>query len=440
MAANSVTGQVAAGTIDGFLRDDTGDGTLGLPDYSLKPYTYSQMLGEETSSPQWFVDQYRNARFAGFKGSPDGYGALRDTGGVRGSASISVIPQSTGTITASPDGSRAPDYTWAPRDFAFSVRHPGTIWVQSSAARTYVAFTQANNTIGIRQTIPGAGNAVGPWDAEKADSAAITLPTAIKPWDGNPHSYTLSTFGQNVFCLIDNCIGFPFRTPRAYKRNVNGTTNTAVFSDMSASGSFMGADFRGTDTALYQWDALQPASGEFFLHDMGATAVQAAPSTTYTPTTTPSGETWSLSGTVTASKDGVLLAANATASFNVDWQYGVLCTRWGTATAEGGLVWRKVDANNYYQVTSTGIWSCISGTLSKFHTFTTPLVSGDHVAVRNWAGQIRVYVNGVSQAFYLVTTLANGKGVGFRSPAAGTSQWRYIHYQPLVTDPVMPTS
>jgi hypothetical protein len=343
------------------------------------------MLGEETSSPQWFVDQYRNARFAGFKGSPDGYGALRDTGGVRGSASISVIPQSTGTITASPDGSRAPDYTWAPRDFAFSVRHPGTIWVQSSAARTYVAFTQANNTIGIRQTIPGAGNAVGPWDAEKADSAAITLPTAIKPWDGNPHSYTLSTFGQNVFCLIDNCIGFPFRTPRAYKRNVNGTTNTAVFSDMSASGSFMGADFRGTDTALYQWDALQPASGEFFLHDMGATAVQAAPSTTYTPTTTPSGETWSLSGTVTASKDGVLLAANATASFNVDWQYGVLCTRWGTATAEGGLVWRKVDANNYYQVTSTGIWSCISGTLSKFHTFTTPLVSGDHVAVRNWA-------------------------------------------------------
>ncbi|QDN94869.1 hypothetical protein FNV58_00650 (plasmid) [Streptomyces sp. RLB1-9] len=440
MAANSVTGQVAAGTIDGFLRDDQGDGTLGLPDYSLVPYTYSQMLGNETATPQWFIDQYRFARFAGFKGSPDGYGVLRDTGGVRGAASISVIPQSTGTITASPDGTRDPDYTWGPRDFAFSVRHPGTIWQSTSAARTYVALTQGNNTIGVRQTIPGAGNAVGPWDAEKADSAAITLPTAIKPWDGNPHSYTLSTFGQNVFCLIDNCIGFPFRAPRAYKRNANGTTNTAVFSDMSASGSFMGADYRGTDTALYQWDALQAASGEFFLYDMGATAVQAAPATTYTPTTTPSGETWSLSGTVTASKDGILLAANATASFNVDWQYGVLTTRWGTATAEGGLVWRKVDANNYYQMTSTGLYSCIGGTLTKFFTFTTPIAAGDHVAVRNWPGQIRVYVNGVSQTFLLVTTLANGKGVGFRSPSTGTSQWRYIHFQPLVSDPTMPTS
>ena len=91
-------------------------------------------------------------------------------------------------------------------------------------------------------------------------------------------------------------------------------------------------------------------------------------------------------------------------------------------------------------MTSTGIWSCIGGTLAKFHTFTTPLVAGDHVAVRNWADKIRVYVNGVSQAFYLVTTLASGKGVGFRSPATGTSQWRYIHYQPMVSDPIMPTA
>jgi hypothetical protein len=440
MAANSVTGQVSAGIIDGYLRDNKGDGTLGLPDYSLTPYTYAQMLGEQVSSPQWFIDQFRFARFAGFKGSPDGYGALRDTGGARGAASISVIPQSTGTITASPDGSRAPEYTWGPRDFAFAVRHPGTLWTSASAARTYVALTQGANSIGIRQTIPGAGNAAGPWDAEKADSIAVTLPTAINPWDGNPHSYTLSTFGQNVFCLIDNVFGVPFRSPRAYKRSADGTPVTSTFADMPSTGSYMGVDFRGTDTALYQWDALQPASGDFFLYDMGATIVQPAPTTTYTPTTTPSGETWSLSGTVTGSKDGVLLAANATASFNVDWQYGVLCTRWGTATAEGGLVWRKVDAANYYQVTSTGIYSCVGGSLGKFHTFTTPLVAGDHVAVRNWADKIRVYVNGVSQAYYLATSHATGKGVGFRSPSTGTSQWRYLHFQPLVSDPVMPTS
>lgn len=439
MATNSVTGQVSAGTIDGYFRDDAGDGTLGLPDYSLTPYTYRPLLGVKDGSPQWYIDQYRFARFAGLKGSPDGLAALRDTGAARGAASISVIPQTSGVVMASPDGSRDPDYTWGPQDFAIAVRHSGaTGWFTTSNPRTYVSLTQGNNSIGIRQTVPAS--ALGPWDAELADSAAIALPSAINVWDGNPHSFAVSTFGQNVFCLIDGAFGVPFRSPRAYTRNADGSTNTASYSDMSATGSYMGVDFRGPDSALYQWDALQAASGDLFLHDMGPTAVQAAPSTTYTPSTTPSGETWSLSGTVTGSKDGVLLAANATASFNVDWQYGVLCTRWGTATAEGGLVWRKVDANNYYQVTSTGIYSCIGGTLTKFHTFTTPLASGTHVAVRNWPGQIRVYVNGVSQAFYSVSSHATGKGIGFRSPSTGTSQWRYIHFQPLVSDPILPTS
>jgi hypothetical protein len=438
MATNSVPGQVPAGIIDGYLRDDEGDGTLGLPDYSLTPYTYSPMLGKVASAPQWFIDQYRNARFTALKGSPDGFGALRDTRGVRGSAAISVVPQTSGLISASPDGSRAPDYTWGPQDFALAVRHPGTAWTSSSPARTYVVLTRSGNTIGIRQTVPAS--ALGPWDAEKADSAAITIPSAINLWDGNPHSFTLATFGQNVFCLVDQIWGVPFRSPRAYKRSADGNPVVSTFSDMSASGSFMGVDFRGPDSGLFQWDALQPGSGDFFLHDMGATIVQTPPATTYTPTTTPSGETWTNTGTVTASKDGILLAASATAAFTLDWPYGVLCTRWGTATAEGGLVLRKVDANNYYIVTSTGLTRYNSGVATRIHTFTTPLVAGDHVAVRNWADQVRVWVNGVSQAFYQAPFHATGKGVGYLSPAAGTSQFRYIAFQPLVTDPVMPTS
>jgi hypothetical protein len=441
MASSSVPGQVAAGPIDGFKRDDPADGTLGLPDYSLRPYVYSPMLGDENSSPQWFIDQYRSAWFAGFKGSPDGFGALRDTGGNRGSASFSVTAQSDGVLSVSPDGTRAPDYTWAPRDFAFAVRHPGTTnWTTSSSARTYVALTQANNSVGIRQTISGAGNAQGSWDAEKADSLQVAIPSAINVWDGNPHSFQVSVYGQNVFCLIDWIWGVPFRAPRAYKRSADGTPIVSTFSDMVSAGTYMGADFRGDGTGLTQWDALQPASGDFFYYDMGATIVQTPPSTTNGLTTTSSGEAWSVSGTATASKDGVLLAANASASFNVDWQYGALSTRWGPATAEGGLVWRKVDNNNYYQVTSTGIYSCIGGTLNKFHTFTTPIASGDHVVVHNWPGKIRVWVNGSSQAYYTATTLANGKGVGFRSPSTGTSQWRYIHFQPWVSDLVFPTS
>jgi hypothetical protein len=438
MATNSVPGQVAAGLIDGYLRDDADDGTLGLPDYSPVPYTYSQMLGDVSSSPQWFVTQYKSTSFAGFKGSPDGYGALRDTGGVRGAASITVVPQATGTLTSSPDGSRAPDYTWGPRDFAFAVRHPGTLWTSASVARTYVALTQGTNTVGIRQTVPSS--ALGPWDAEKADSAAVALPSAINVWDGNPHVFTLGTFGQNVFCLVDGAFCVPFRSPRAYKRNADGSTNTGVFSDMSSTGSFVGVDWRGSDTNLYEWVAHQQPSGDFFLHDMGPTTVQAAPSTTYTPTTTASGETWSLSGTVTGSKDGILLAANATASFNVPWPYGILCTRWGTATAEGGLVFRKQDANNFYQITSTGIYSCIGGTLTKFFTFTTALTSGSHVAAKVSPTNLRVFNNGVLIANVTISSFQTATGIGFRSPSTGTSQWRYITYLPLVSDIVLPTS
>ncbi|MEU9405627.1 hypothetical protein AB0E08_07970 [Streptomyces sp. NPDC048281] len=438
--ANSVPGQVPAGLIDGYLRDDAGDGTLGLPDYSPLPYAYSQMLGPEVSSPQWYVSQFKSTAFAGFKGSPDGYGALRDTGNLRGAASMYVIPQTTGTLTASPDGTRAPDYTWGPRDFAFVVRHPGTIWVASSGQRTYVALTQGTNTVGIRQTVPGPGNALGPWDAEKADSAAVAIPAAINVWDGNPHVFSLATFGQNVFCLVDGSFCVPFRAPRAYKRNADGSTNTAVYSDMSTTGTFVGVDWRGSDTNLYEWDAHMQPSGDVFLHDMGPTSVQAAPSTTYTPTTTPSGETWSLSGTVTGSKDGILLAANATASFSVAWPYGILCTRWGTATAEGGLVFRKQDANNYYQVTSTGIYSCIGGTLTKFYTFGTALTSGSHVAVKISPATLRVFNNGVQIANVAISSFQSATGVGFRSPSTGTSQWRYITYLPLVSDITLPTS
>jgi hypothetical protein len=436
----SVPGQVAAGPIDGYLRDDAGDGTLGLPDYSLVPYTYAPMLGPVDSTPQWSIDQYRQARFAAFKGNPDGFGAFRNVGSASvGAVSLTVLPQASGTITASPDGSRDPDYTWGPRDFAIAVRHPGAeVWTASSR-RAYLAFTQATNSVGMRLTTPSA---LGPWDAEKADSAALALSSPLPNlWDGNTHTFHVSTFGANVFCLVDGIVGLPFRTPRAYRRKPDGSTDTTVSGSfpLVGSGSYMGFDARGTETYLCRWDALQAASGDFFLYDMGPTVVQPPSTDTYTPAFLASGEAWALTGTVTASKDGVLLAANATASFNVTQPYGVLCTRWGTATAEGGLVFRRVDANNYYQVTSTGIYHCINGTLTKFHTFTTPLANGSHVAVRNWANQIRVYVNGVSQAFYVANYHGTGTGFGFRSPAAGTSQWRYIAFQPLVSDPVFPT-
>jgi hypothetical protein len=438
MAANSVPGQVAAGIIDGYLRDDAGDGTLGLPDYSPVPYKYSQLLGDATSSPQWYLSQFRSTGFAGFKGSPDGYGALRDTGNVRGAASIMVTPQTTGTITASPDGTRDPDYTWGPRDFAFTVRHPGTLWTPSGTPLAFVALTQSNNTLGMRLTIPAS--AQGPWDAEKADSAAITIPSAITVWDGNPHTFSLGTFGQNVFCIVDGRWCVPFRSPRAYKRNADGSTNTSVWADMPSTGTYVGADWRGSDTNLYEWDAHMQPSGDLFLYDRGATTVVTPPSTVYTPTTTGSGETWSLSGTVTASKNGILVSANATATFTVAWPYGLLCTRWGTAQAEGGLVLRMQDANNYYQVTSTGVYYCQAGTLTKFFSFSTPIAANSDVVVKNGPTFVLVYVNGALVANLTVSRFTTAAGIGFRSPSTGSSTWGYITWLPLVSDIVLPTS
>lgn len=268
----SVPGQVSAGPIDGYLRDDAGDGTLGLPDCSLVPYNYAPLLGVADSVPSWSVDQFRQTAFAAFKGSPDGFGALRFTGGARGSAAISVIPAASGVKAASPDGSRGPDFTWGPRDFAFAVRHSGAAsWSSASAPCTYVTLTQATNTIGIRQTVPAS--ALGPWDAELADSAAISLSGLVDLWDGNPHTFYIATYGQSVFCLIDGAIGFPFRAPRAYKRNANGSTDTATSSTMSTTGNYVGYDCRGAENSLWSWASLQPGSGDFFFHDMGATTV-----------------------------------------------------------------------------------------------------------------------------------------------------------------------
>lgn len=436
MAQLSVPGQVVAGPIDGYLRDDAGDGTLGLPDYSLTPYAYAPLLGPVDSAPQWVIDRYRSTQTAGFKGDPDGFGALRSVGGALGAASFTVVPQSSGTIAVSPDGSRDPNYTWGPRDFAIAVRHPGTATWSASSIRSYIAFTQAGNSIGMRLT---NSTSQGPWDAEKADSAAISLNGLVNLWDGNPHTFHVSTFGANAFCLIDGTLGIPFRQPRAYRRKPDGSTDTTISGALPSSGSYMGFDARGNSTYLTRWDALQLPSADLFSYDMGATSVQTPPAGTSTPAFLISGEPWALTGTVTSSKDGILLAANATASFTVPQPYGVLTTRWGPATAEGGLVFRRVDANNFYQVTSTGIYHCIGGALTKFHTFATPLTSGTHVAVRNWPGQIRVWVNGVSQAFYFATFHGTGNGFGFRSPSTGTSQWRYVHFQPLVSDPVFPT-
>ncbi|MGA5598432.1 hypothetical protein ACPCSE_29780 [Streptomyces cellulosae] len=433
--ANSVPGQVSAGIIDGLFRDNPGDGTLGLPDYSRVPYTYAPLLGPTASSPQWVVTRRSNGAFGGLKGNPDGYGALRSTGGPRGAAQIEVLPQTTGSGQQALDASRHPDFTWGPQDFAFAVRHPGAASWTAASTRAYVVFTRATNSVGMRLTTSAAQ---GPWDAELADSAAVSLDGLINVWNGSAHTFTVGCFGQNVFVTIDDTITVPFRAPRAYKRNADGSTDLAVFSNLPSSGDYVGFDTRGAEAYLYGWTALQPPSGDFFYYDMGPLTVQTPPAGTYTPTTTATGETWIKSGTVTASKDGLLISTSGSATFNVDWPYGVVSTVW--ADTSGGFLFRWVDADNFYQVTTTGVFRSVGGTLTRFHTFATNLKIGDHVAVRNWPDSIRVFVNGVSVAYYSVGYHREGRGIGFRSGSSTSSQWRFITFQPLVSSPVLPTA
>ncbi|MFH8483109.1 hypothetical protein [Streptomyces sp. NPDC018055] len=440
MSLSSVPGQVSAGMIDALYRDNPGDGTLGRPDYSRVPYTYAPMLGASNGSRQWVLDQNRMSSYVAFKGSPDGLGALRSTGADDGAYGILYVCEATGTRAVSTNGLRAPEYTWGPRDFALAVRHSGSTAAEATRQWAYIAFNGDTKTVGMRISL--ANNQLGPWDAELADSAPIQLGgTMPDPWNGASHSAFVSAFGSHVLCILDGRVGIPFRAPRAYKRNPNGTVNTGVFSTLPSTGTFGGYDNRHERNYLYGWQALQGASGDFFYYDMGPTTVQVAPATTYTPTTLPSGETWAITGTATASKDGLLLAASSTAGFTTKVPHGLICTRWGVCQAQAGIRFRQQDASNYYLLTSTGTTRYTAGVPTSNIVFPVTIKNGDHVVIHNYRSQYVVYVNGVLFAnFTGLVQGSAGAGVSFVNPAGGTSQWRYIAFQPYYNSPILPTA
>lgn len=437
----SVPGQVSAGAIDGYLRSNAGDGTLGLPDLSLVPYTYAPLLEPVGGDLRWVVSQFRPGGFGALKGSPDGLGALRSTGGDDGAFMVSVIPQNTGIKATPPPPftARSPDYAWGPRDFALAVRHPGTAAWSPSGVRAYLGFMQANNRVGMYLT---TSYALGPWDAEPADSAALSLSLLGRPnlWDGAAHTISVATFGQNVLCTLDYKCALTFRAPRAY-RHGNGVVDSTTFSNLPATGIYGGYDARGQASYLYSWSALQRASGDFFYFDQGSLTTQTPPSSSYTPTTLPSGEAWNIVGTATASSSGLQLGASSTALFDVVAPHGMLCTQWGPVQSGGGLVFRRQDANNYYIVTTTGVYRYTAGALSStLTTWTTPLANGDDVVVRNLPGQASVFVNGVMKLNSSLSQGSTATGMGFLSPSTGTSLWRYVAFQPVPNDPILPTS
>ncbi|MFD7835580.1 hypothetical protein [Streptomyces sp. NPDC059761] len=437
MPIKNVPGQAAAGPIDAMFRNNPGNGTLGTPDYSPVPYVYTPMMGPISGGTVWVIDQYRQG-YSAFKGSPDGLGVVRSVGNDRGSFAVEFINQAQGSRPA-PTGARTPSNVWGPRDFVLAVRHAGSTGWDPANPLTYVVFSGDAGTVGLRMTTPSAQ---GPWDVWPVDSAAIPLQSAgFSPnlWDGQPHTALAAAFASNVMVLIDGRYPFVFRAPRVYRRLPAPYIDATTWYLMPTTGAFGGYDNRSEQNFLYSWTALQGASGDLFFYDMGALGIQTPPSTTQTPTSLSSGEAWTITGTATGSKDGLLLAASSTATFSVDAPHGYICTRWGPCQAGGGLVFRRSDASNYYIVTSTGVTRVTAGAPTVVATFTTPIANGDSVVVHNFPSLYRVYVNGSQKATSAITQGATAKGLGFLNPAGGTSQWRYIVHQPYPTDPIIPT-
>ncbi|MGW9067888.1 hypothetical protein ACWGQT_00350 [Streptomyces yangpuensis] len=436
--APSVLGQASAGPIDAMLRDNPGDGTLGRPDYSPVPYVYAPLMGSASSEASWVIDQYRTGNYAGFKGSRDGLGAVRFVGRDNASFAVDLATTAQGTKTTGSPGIRNPILTWGPRDFVLALRHPGSSTWFASSTRAYLAFTGDQKTLGMRLTTPVAE---GPWDAETADAATLPLGVGGAPdvWDGAVHNIIAACFGSNVIALIDGKYCATFRAPRAYRRfDFTGNPDPTMYADLPTSGPFGGFDSRNERTYLYGWTALQAASGDLFSYDMTPTQVQTPPVATYTPSVLPSGESWALTGTATASKDGLLLAASSTATFTVQAPHGYISTRWGACQAQAGLVFRRQDASNYHIVTSTAVIRYTAGTPTTIATLEAPLANGAQVVLHNFPGFYRLFVNGVQKATGALSQGATATGLGFLNPAGGTSQWRYIVHQPYPNDPILP--
>ncbi|GAA1978788.1 hypothetical protein GCM10009738_66530 [Kitasatospora viridis] len=448
--APGVLYQYATGVLDAFGRV-TVDGTLGNPDFSPKPYTYAPALGPSLSSPQWsFGSPSASAVLPGWgakKGSPDGMAALRDVGSSDGSVLIQLIPQTTGVVLdpAWGNGKSAGD-VWGVQDFAFCVKHTGSSSYTPGADRYYLAFTRRNQEA---RMYFGYDASVAPWDVLPSDEAAIPLSGKVNLWDGKRHDILVSQFYSSVVCLVDYKVPLIFNEPRLFYPPTTSFPRQMFF----FGGSYMGVDTRGTDTLLTAWTALQPSYADLFLWHQASRTIEQPSTSTYTPTSLDSSDgRWTVTGTATASKDGVLLASGSSMFVTPNRGSGWLVTRFGAVAAAGGLVFRRQDASNYLMLTQSGqIQAVVGGTATTIATLpgSTSITAETDVVLRFNGSTLACNLSSgasLGDVANLTTGVPIGpyfpqaKGVGLLSPAGATSQFRYFYFQPDYDLPVLPTT
>lgn len=451
-----VPGQFTSGVIDGFSRDPSTDGTLGNPDFSPLPYSYTAMLEPTTGQPQWTfgsTSASSGTLWGAFKGSPDGFGVLRDTGNNDASTLFRYTADSSPGIVIGPRygvGASAAQL-WSKKDFVVAVRSAGG----SSSPSCYLGF-RSSGVARFFRALPTTS--VGPWDVEPCDQPSYSLSGKVDLWDGAPHDIIVTQVGLSVMALIDYKVPVLFPSPGTWHYVGTGLPGGGVptgsrYALPNTPGlGYMGIDSRSTSATLSTWTALPSASADTFLWQPAYGPQDPPSAASYTPAAMTSNQNWTISGTATGSANGVLLASSSSmwcTPFRSSG--GWISARFGSVAPLGGLVFRRLNDFNYLVLTQSGALNAvIGGTANTLFTLPSSIPTDAEVVLRYNATTAAIVVNygaiAVGDMANLKTgidisgQITNGTDVGFVNPPGSTSQFRYLYHQPEYTVPVLPTT
>lgn len=380
------------GAIDYFLRNDAGDGSLGISTFDFAPYTYvpSAFTNQVTypSGPNWFVGSDRN----GYKGAVDGLGLLKN---------LYTTRQTFLFQTTSVSGSA--------NKICLVLKHTGQS--DNSAAAGYFILDQAAGTASLAVKAPSSPS--GTYTVASGNS--VTLSTyGLTPFDGSTHQHMISVSGSNI-CYMD--LSNPTCVPI---KMTDATLNTT--------GTYGGLDLNSLTVNMQQLASPPPLSYATFPNTGAITSAS----------TTGSGEVWTTAITGSGSSANVNTAGNCqligvsggqsliSLLFNPNslgrWQQ----LKWGsgTLTTSMGMVGRMQDSSNYYFVNNTQIQKVVAGTATTLTTLSQTFLAGDTMKVAwNASGLIQVYRNGTQVGTATDTTFVANNRYGLAQRGAGTANF-----------------
>lgn len=389
------------GAYDYFLRNDAGDGSLGISTFDFAPYTYvpSAFTNQTTypSGPNWFVGTDKN----GYKGAVDGLGFLKNLYTTRQTFQVNVTSVSGST-----------------NKICLVLHHTGQS--DNSAAAAYVILDQAAGT--LTYATKAASAMSGTYTVQSGNSPTLSS-IGVTPFDGASHQHLVSINGNNM-CYMDlaSATMVPIKLSDS---NVNLT------------GTFAGLDLNTLTANVNQVLSPPPLSFATF-------PVTGAITNT---TSWGSGDVWTTSYTGTGSGATVNVANNCQVTGAGTGAQALIYTlfpanslgRWtqfkwgsGTLNTSMGAVGRLQDSSNYYFVNNSQIQKVSGGTASTLTTLSQTFVAGDTCKIIwNANGLIQVFRNGTSIGTATDTTFVSNSRFGFGVRGVFTANFNYLVSQDL---------